>query len=54
MVQVQIALHQVRGRRQSAAIDVVDEQNRRQQENDRAARGPRRIDERCQARVQLA
>ena len=43
VVQMQIALHQVRGRRQGAAIDVVDEQHGRQQKHDRAARGPHRV-----------
>jgi hypothetical protein len=43
VVQVQITLHQVRRRGQCAAIDVVDEEYRRQQENDRAAGGPRRV-----------
>jgi hypothetical protein len=44
----------VRRRGQGAAIDVINEEYRRQQENDRAAGSPRRVNGRWGARVQLA
>jgi hypothetical protein len=51
---VQITLHQVRRRGHGAPVDVIDEQHRRQQENDGAARGARRIYRRCGRRAQFA
>jgi hypothetical protein len=51
---MQIPLHQVRSGRQRAAIDVVDEENRGEQENDGAAGSPCRIDRRWDWRAQLA